>query len=183
MRSQPAGDGDREPLTTSGTIAVVNLDTQIDGLAARSLRTAGGPAANWLALIDLLTLRGQVLGRIADYERAAELAERLVRGDGAGGIEGGSDAAGGDGAALLARARTRATSHRFADALADLDAAAERGGADRAALAASRRLARWQCSTPSAATSPRQSACSPKRGSATIAPRPSPWRRSTSGAA
>ena len=39
--------------------------------------------------------------------------------------------------ALLARARTRATFHRFAEALADLDAA-ERLGADRAALEAER---------------------------------------------
>ena len=76
-------------------------------------------------LVDLLLLRGQVLGRIADYERAAELAEALVR-----------DAPD-DGTARLARARTRATFHRFAEALADLDAAGRRG-ADRAALDAER---------------------------------------------
>ena len=74
-------------------------------------------------LVDLLILRGEVLGRIADYERAAELALVLVR-----------DAPD-DGAAWLARARTRATFHRFAEALADLDAAGRRG-ADRAALQA-----------------------------------------------
>jgi tetratricopeptide (TPR) repeat protein len=68
-------------------------------------------------------LRGHVLGRIADYERAAELAEQLVRGT--------TD----DGTALLARARTRATFHRFAEALADLDAA-KRSGLDRATLEA-----------------------------------------------
>ena len=44
-------------------------------------------------LVDLLLLRGRMLGRIADYERAAELAERLVR-----------DASD-DGTAWLARAR------------------------------------------------------------------------------
>ena len=76
-------------------------------------------------LVDLLLLRGEVLGRIADYERAAELAEVLVR-----------DAPD-DGAAWLARARTRATFHRFAEALADLDAAGRRG-ADRAAVDAER---------------------------------------------
>ena len=76
-------------------------------------------------LVDLLILRGEVLGRIADYERAAELAEVLVR-----------DAPD-DGAAWLARARTRATFHRFAEALADLDAAGRRG-ADQAALDAER---------------------------------------------
>ena len=72
-------------------------------------------------LVDLLILRGEVLGRIADYERAAELALVLVR-----------DAPD-DGAAWLARARTRATFHRFVEAIADLDAAGRRG-ADQAAL-------------------------------------------------
>jgi hypothetical protein len=76
-------------------------------------------------LVDLLILRGEVLGRIADYERAAELAQVLV-----------SDAPE-DGAAWLARARTLATFHCFPEALADLDAAGRRG-ADRAALDAER---------------------------------------------
>ena len=76
-------------------------------------------------LVDLLILRGEVLGRIADYERAAELAEQLVR-----------DAPD-DGAAWLARARTLATFHCFPAALADLGAAGRRG-ADRAALDAER---------------------------------------------
>jgi tetratricopeptide (TPR) repeat protein len=76
-------------------------------------------------LVDLLILRGEVLGRIADYERAAELAQVLVR-----------DAPD-DGAAWLARARTLATFHYFPEALADLDAAGRRG-ADRAALDAER---------------------------------------------
>ncbi|HEV8568256.1 MAG TPA: hypothetical protein VGQ92_14440 [Actinoplanes sp.] len=76
-------------------------------------------------LVDLLILRGEVLGRIADYERAAELEQVLVR-----------DAPE-DGAAWLARARTLATFHRFPEALADLDAAGRRG-ADRAALDAER---------------------------------------------
>jgi tetratricopeptide (TPR) repeat protein len=113
-----------EPVTTSGTIAVVNLSAQIDGLAMRVLRAASEPA-QWLILIDLLTLRGHVLGRIADYEQAAELAEQLVR-----------DTAD-DGTALLARARTRATFHRFTEALADLDAA-ERSGLETPALQAER---------------------------------------------
>ena len=77
--------------------------------------------AEWARLVDLLILRGEVLGRIADYERAAELALVLVR-----------DAPD-DGAAWLARARTRATFHRFAEALADLDGAGRRG-AGHAAL-------------------------------------------------
>jgi tetratricopeptide (TPR) repeat protein len=66
-----------------------------------------------------------VLGCIADDERAAELAQVLVR-----------DAPD-DGAAWLARARTRAAFHRFLGALADLDAAGRRG-VDRAALDAER---------------------------------------------
>jgi tetratricopeptide (TPR) repeat protein len=81
--------------------------------------------AEWARLVDLLILRGEVLGRIADYERAAELAQVLVRDEPE------------DGAAWLARARTLATFHCFPEALADLDAAARRG-ADRAALDAER---------------------------------------------
>ena len=76
-------------------------------------------------LVDLLILRGHVLGCIADYERAAERAEQLVR-----------DAPD-DAAASLAQARTRAAFHRFLEALADLDATGRRG-ADRAALQAER---------------------------------------------
>ena len=76
-------------------------------------------------LVDLLILRGEVLGCISDDERAAELALVLVR-----------DAPD-DGAAWLARARTRAAFHRFAEALADLDAAGRRD-VDRAALDAER---------------------------------------------
>lgn len=123
---------DCEPPTTSGAIAVANLQAQIDGLEVRAHRAgsrplpAAGPAvAERAALTDLLILRGHVLGRIADCERAAELAERLVRDA--------PDA----GAALLARARARAAFHRFAGALADLDAAEPRGP-DRATLDAER---------------------------------------------
>lgn len=119
---------DRDLTTTSGSIAVANLRAQIEGLSARLHRarsTQAAPApltvADVAPLVDLLLLRGQVLGRIADYEWAAGLAEALVR-----------DAPD-DGAAWLARARTQATFHRFAQALADLDAAGRRG-ADPTAL-------------------------------------------------
>jgi tetratricopeptide (TPR) repeat protein len=122
---------DREPVTTNGTIAVANLHAQIAGLAALG-RQAGaglGPAPLAVAtrahLIDLLLLRGEVLGRIADYERAAELAEDLVRG------------APDDGRAWLARARTRATFHRFIGATADLETAGQ-NGVDRATVDAER---------------------------------------------
>ncbi|MER5410175.1 hypothetical protein [Streptomyces sp. NPDC002769] len=121
-----------EPVTTNGTIAVTNLHGQIDGLAVRFSRADTGETpwaplavAQGAALIDLLNLRGHILGRVADYERAAELAERLVH------------IAPEDGTALLARARTRATLHRFAEAVADLGAAG-RTGADEATLVAER---------------------------------------------
>ncbi|MFF3517273.1 tetratricopeptide repeat protein [Streptomyces sp. NPDC002573] len=120
-----------EPVTTNGTIAVMNLHAQIDGLAVRLSRTGTGEAQAPLAvaqgagLIDLLNLRGHLLGRVADYEHAAELAEQLVH------------TAPDDGTALLARARSRATLHRFADAAADLGAAG-RSGADTAELDAER---------------------------------------------
>jgi tetratricopeptide (TPR) repeat protein len=111
---------DAELATTSGVIALVNLQGQIDGLESQA---AGGrlAVAQRADLIDLLSLRGHVLGRIADYERAAALAKQL-----------GCDAPA-NGLAFLARARTRATFHRFVEALADLHAA-ERLSADRAAL-------------------------------------------------
>ena len=109
---------------------MVNLHAQIDGLTARVPRAVPGASAapvgagESLVLIDLLMLRGHVLGRIADYEQAAELA---------GHVRDTTD----DGTALLARARTRAVFHRFAEALADLQAAEERG-MDPATVAAER---------------------------------------------
>ena len=117
----------REPVTTDGTIAVANLHAQILGLAALAYPAGSGQAAARPAvarralLIDLLTLRGEVLSRIADYERAAELAEQLVR-----------DAPD-DATAWLAQARTHATFHRFTEALADLETASL-SGLDRATL-------------------------------------------------
>ena len=121
-------DDDRRLTTTSGVLALANLQAQIDGLAAQlaGARSSRAPAvAERARLVDLLILRGDVLGRIADYEQAMGLAELLVC------------AAPDDGASWLARARTRATFHRFAEALADLDAAG-RCGADQATLDAER---------------------------------------------
>jgi tetratricopeptide (TPR) repeat protein len=120
LANEPELAIDAELVTTSGAIAVANLQAQIDGLqaqlAARRLRVERGAR-----LVDLLLLRGQLLGRIADYERATALAEQLV-----------CDAPEA-GAAWLARARVRAMLHRFDAALADLDAAA-RLGADPCTL-------------------------------------------------
>ncbi|MFF0291749.1 tetratricopeptide repeat protein [Streptomyces sp. NPDC005262] len=127
-----ASPKESEPVTTNGTIAMVNLHGQIDGLAVQLSRAGTGETPDaplavtqGAALIDLLNLRGHILGRVADYEQAADLAERLVR------------AAPEDSTALLARARTYATLHRFAEAVADLRAAG-RSGADAAALDAER---------------------------------------------
>jgi len=104
--------------TTNGTIALFNLQAQIDGLERQG---AQGHLTSRLGaeLVDLLTLRGQFLGRIVDYEWAVELAEQLAREFPA------------DGLAFLTRARARACLHRFDEALADLDVAAALGLAGR----------------------------------------------------
>jgi tetratricopeptide (TPR) repeat protein len=90
---------------TDGSIALLNLQAQIDGLEGHDT------LAEAATLIDLLILRGLILGRISDYERAAQLADRQVC------------AATTEAAAYVARARTRAVFHRFAEALDDLDKA------------------------------------------------------------
>jgi tetratricopeptide (TPR) repeat protein len=118
---------DVEIPTTSGALALANLQAQIDGRHRHA--AAGGVAVGSRALlIELIALRGHVLGCIADYEWAVELAEQLTRDD--------RD----DGAAFFARARARALFHRFTDALTDLDRAQQLGadsavvGVERAAI-------------------------------------------------
>lgn len=100
--------------TTSGVIALRNLQAQIAGLETQ-VGVGRCTPTQQADRIDLLLLRGQLLGCIADYERAAALAEQFVQ------------AAPTAGLAYLARARTHATFHRFAAALADLDAAEQLG--------------------------------------------------------
>ena len=95
---------------TDGTIALLNLRAQIDGLEP-DIRRGHGTIEGRVGLIELITLRGLILGHIADYQRADEMAEQLVL-----------DAAT-DGTALVARARARAIFHRFTDALDDVDRA------------------------------------------------------------
>jgi tetratricopeptide (TPR) repeat protein len=115
---------DDEILTTAGGLALANLQAQIEGQARRAgagLLTISERAE----LIDLVALRGHILGCVADYEWAEERAEELVR------------VAPADGVAFLARARARATFHRFADALTDLERA-QRLGADPAVVGAER---------------------------------------------
>src|SRR5258708_20274474 len=86
-------------MTTDGAIALLNLHAQIDGLEADVTIESRA------CLIELITLRGLLLGRIADYERADEMADQLV-GDPAG-----------VGGPLIARSRPRSTCHRFVGAL------------------------------------------------------------------
>lgn len=112
---------------TDGTIALLNLQAQIDGLE-QDVRLGHATVESRVALIDLITLRGLILGHIADYRRANEMAEQLVCDVGT------------DGTAFVARARTRAVFHRFTDALDDIDRAerlgldAETTNRDRAAI-------------------------------------------------
>jgi tetratricopeptide (TPR) repeat protein len=103
--------------TTDGTIAIANLCGRIAGLELNAAcpQPTSRPRAE---LIDLLTLRAQILGRIADYERAAALAEQLAR------------EAPADSGALLVRARARACLHRFAEALTDLETAGHLGAGE-----------------------------------------------------
>jgi tetratricopeptide (TPR) repeat protein len=107
-------DAEVDFVTTAGVLAVSNLQAQIDGLqrqaAAKQLDVSGQAE-----LIALVIQRGNVLGHIADYEWAEELAEQLTRN------------AGDDGEAFLTRAQARATFHRFVDALTDLDEAQRLG--------------------------------------------------------
>jgi tetratricopeptide (TPR) repeat protein len=105
-----------EGVVTDGRIALRNLEAQIKGLKPEAAQSSACVDER-VRLIDLLALRGSILGAIADYERAQELADGLVR----DAITAAS--------AFLARAQARALFHRFADALEDLKVA-ERLGAD-----------------------------------------------------
>ena len=112
---------------TDGTIALLNLRAQIDGVEP-DIRLGHSTVESRVGLIELITLRGLILGHIADYQRADGMAEQLVR-----------DAPT-DGTAFVARARTKAVFHRFTDALDDIDRAerlgfdAESTNRDRAAI-------------------------------------------------
>jgi tetratricopeptide (TPR) repeat protein len=99
-----------EPPLTDGTIAWLNLAAQIDAVEAQ-VRFGGAAVETRAGLVELIALRGLIVGHIADYERGEEIAEQLVR-----------DAPTNP-TAWIARARTRAGFHRFQDALADIDRA------------------------------------------------------------
>jgi tetratricopeptide (TPR) repeat protein len=117
---------DERPLT-DGTIALLNLDAQIDALEPE-VRLGSANVETRAGLAELISLRGLIVGCIADYDRANEIAEQLVRDVPT------------DPKALLARARTHAGFHRFSDALADIECAeklsldAETANAERAAI-------------------------------------------------
>ncbi len=100
--------------TTDGALALDNLAGQIDG-ENRLARYAPLTAKQRAGIIDLIGMRGQFVGRIADYEQAAALADQLVR-------ERPSD-----GVSFVARAAARSTFHRFAEALDDLSTAESLG--------------------------------------------------------
>jgi tetratricopeptide (TPR) repeat protein len=122
---QPAvAKDDSGPMTTAGVIAVRNLEARINGQVSRGTgeRLTVGEVSE---LVELIALRGQVLGRIADLEAAAALGDALV-----GQVPT-------DARSFLARARMSSIFHRFASALTDLDTAAACGG-DRVELDAER---------------------------------------------
>jgi tetratricopeptide (TPR) repeat protein len=93
---------------------VGNLSAQIDALDGL-IRARPGELSNRQDIVPLLLARSRYLGRIADLERAAALADQLVR-----------DAPS-QGWAYVLRARTRAALHLFSGALADLAEAEKHG--------------------------------------------------------
>ncbi len=116
--------------TTDGALATANLDSLVEahqGLVTRDARWAAQRAV----LVDLLQTRGQLLGRLGDYDRAQEVAQEAVR------------IAPQLPESWLARASNSLTFHRFQDALGDLEEAGRRGAGEDAvrALRASALLA------------------------------------------
>jgi tetratricopeptide (TPR) repeat protein len=111
---------------TSGAIAVANLSASIDSLELRRAESAS--FENLVALSKLLFMRGDILGRIADHDRAEVIATEAV-------------AAAPDAAtAFYLRARLAGRFHRFNEASGALDQAIAAGypqreiDAERAAL-------------------------------------------------
>ena len=94
---------------TSGRIALANLSTSIESLEHR--RVEGATFDDLVALTKHLFLRGDLLGRIADHDRAELVAEEAVASS--------PDTAG----ALCIRAQLAERFHRFDEAHALLDRA------------------------------------------------------------
>jgi tetratricopeptide (TPR) repeat protein len=111
---------------TSGKIAVASLSASIDGLASQ--RAEGVSFDNLVRLSKLLFLRGDLLGRVADHDRAEGIAieAAAITPDSAG--------------AFFIRAHLAERFHRFEEADALLDQALAAGcashevNAERAAL-------------------------------------------------
>lgn len=101
----------KRPATTDWSIAGGNLDGQIATYLSRDLTQPkeGGPA------VELLLARAQFVARIADYEKADEIAQRLVKAN--------PDSA----KALRTRASVHSALHRWDEATKDLDAAEKLG--------------------------------------------------------
>ncbi len=112
---------------TDGAIALQNLGAQIDALEPE-IALGCASVESRAGLAELIALRGLIVGRIADYGKAEEIAEQLV-------YDAPTEAR-----AFLARARTRCIFHKFNDALADVDRAeqlsldAETANGERAAI-------------------------------------------------
>jgi tetratricopeptide (TPR) repeat protein len=103
------------PAATDAEIALGNLNAQIAALDGALNQTTPLASDERTALIDRLLTRGRFLGRIADYERAADLGDRFVREEPT------------SARSYLLRARTRSSLHRFPAVLADLDEAERLG--------------------------------------------------------
>ena len=110
--------------TTDGSIAIGNLDATVGGQERRLANDPGNFELR-AGLVELLLTRGQYLGTIADYERASDIAETLVR-EGPQHVE-----------SWKARASTNATWHRFDAALEDLRSA-EKAGASTGSVTRTR---------------------------------------------
>jgi tetratricopeptide (TPR) repeat protein len=98
---------------TSGRIAVANLSSSIESLELR--RVEGATFEDLVALSKLLFLRGDLLGRIADHDRAERVAGEAVA------------ASPETASALHLRARVAERFHRFEEAHALLDQALAAG--------------------------------------------------------
>ena len=102
---------------TSGRIALANLSSSIESLERG--RVEGARFEDLVTLSELLFLRGDLLGRIADHDRAEAAAEEAAA----------SSPATVD--AIVIRARLAERFHRFREAHALLDQAIAFGGANR----------------------------------------------------
>jgi len=98
---------------TSGRIALANLSASIDSLERR--RTDGATFEDLVSLSNLLFLRGDLLGRIADHDRAEGVAKEAVA------------LCPGSAPALYIGARIASRFHRFEEATTLLHEAAAAG--------------------------------------------------------